>query len=136
MRIKQRTVGVLLVTMALATMIGAQDVGDAGERYEEYLGVLEEATELDEIFPYWAGWFEKRKAGGSADEKQENLKRLQNTARDFSPIKLLGSSENDGSAALSYSASTGDGLEMSGTVKMVREKDSWRIEEERWVMAQ
>lgn len=118
---------VLVVPSAVATHAQATD---PFEFYKNYLGVLANANTLDVLLPYYT----KELSGGlSKMPKDMQANYVKMNKRVPLDIKVTKQTVNTQNARFEMVAKDADGQRMTGSVTLVKEGGTWKIDDAVWI---
>src|SRR5687768_4664173 len=126
----------VLASSLSVAFFAAQDADGALAAYRAYLKTCASATTVDQLIPYHAREFAqmlRNEYPKMPREMQANFITMQpcKTVRDFMVAKQT---VNASKAVFEMTAKQADGTPASGTVTMLREQGTWKVDEEAWAL--
>ena len=129
-----------VVCAALVSGSGRASMAEnSSEAFEFYLGYLKTAAAAEaigEIAPFMPGWWRGRYETADEATQASALERQSKLARDLKDVVLEKEESLDDGVRLHMTATEQNDFPMRGEVTLMRESDSFVIEETKWATSQ
>jgi hypothetical protein len=120
----------LCAAVALLTPLAAQ-TKTASQFYMDYRTAFDKATKIDDVLPYMSKQRADQVAATPADERAKMFEMIKMMGA-LTEVKILKEAKTPEGATLTVEALDPDKKKTTGTVKVIKEGDAWKLDGESW----
>ena len=120
----------LCAAMALLTPLAAQ-TKTASQFYMDYRTAFDKATKIDDVLPYMSKQRADEVAATPADERAKMFEMIKMMGA-LTEVKILKEAKTPDGATLTVEALDPEKKKTTGTVKVIKEGDAWKLDGESW----
>jgi len=123
-------IAALCAAVALLTPLAAQ-TKTASQFYMDYRTAFDKATKIDDVLPYMSKQRADQVAATPADERAKMFEMIKMMGA-LTEVKILKEAKTPEGATLTVEALDPDKKKTTGTVKVIKEGDAWKLDGESW----
>jgi hypothetical protein len=116
--------------VALLTPLAAQ-TKTASQFYMDYRTAFDKATTIDDVLPYMSKQRADQVAATPADERAKMFELIKMMGA-LTEVKILKEAKTPEGATLTVEALDPEKKKTTGTVKVIKEGDAWKLDGESW----
>jgi hypothetical protein len=116
--------------VALLTPLAAQ-TKTASQFYMDYRTAFDKATTIDDVLPYMSKQRADEVAATPADERAKMFEMIKMMGA-LTEVKILKEAKTPEGATLTVEALDPEKKKTTGTVKVIKEGDAWKLDGESW----
>jgi hypothetical protein len=120
----------LCAAVALLTPLAAQ-TKTASQFYMDYRTAFDKATKIDDVLPYMSKQRADQVAATPADERAKMFEMIKMMGA-LTEVKILKEAKTLEGATLTVEALDPEKKKTTGTVKVIKEGDAWKLDGESW----
>lgn len=120
----------LCAAVALLTPLAAQ-TKTASQFYMDYRTAFDKATKIDDVLPYMSKQRADEVAATPADERAKMFEMIKMMGA-LTEVKILKEAKTPEGATLTVEALDPEKKKTTGTVKVIKEGDAWKLDGESW----
>jgi Domain of unknown function (DUF4878) len=120
----------LWAAVALLTPLAAQ-TKTASQFYMDYRMAFDKATKIDDVLPYTSKQRADQVAATPADERAKMFEMIKMMGA-LTDVKVLKEAKTAEGATLTVEALDPDKKKTTGTIKLIKEGGSWKLDGESW----
>jgi Domain of unknown function (DUF4878) len=120
----------LCAAVALLTPLAAQ-TKTASQFYMDYRTAFNKATTIDDVLPYMSKQRADQVAATPADERAKMFELIKMMGA-LTEVKILKEAKTPEGATLTVEALDPEKKKTTGTVKVIKEGDAWKLDGESW----
>ena len=120
----------LCAAVALLTPLAAQ-TKTASQFYMDYRTAFDKATKIDDVLPYMSKQRADEVAATPADERAKMFEMIKMMGA-LTEVKILKEAKTPDGATLTVEALDPEKKKTTGTVKVIKEGDAWKLDGESW----
>jgi Domain of unknown function (DUF4878) len=120
----------LCAAVALLTPLAAQ-TKTASQFYMDYRTAFDKATTIDDVLPYMSKQRADQVAATPADERAKMFELIKMMGA-LTEVKILKEAKTPEGATLTVEALDPEKKKTTGTVKVIKEGDAWKLDGESW----
>jgi Domain of unknown function (DUF4878) len=120
----------LCAAVALLTPLAAQ-TKTASQFYMDYRTAFDKATTIDDVLPYMSKQRADEVAATPADERAKMFEMIKMMGA-LTEVKILKEAKTPEGATLTVEALDPEKKKTTGTVKVIKEGDAWKLDGESW----
>jgi Domain of unknown function (DUF4878) len=123
-------IAALCAAVALLTPLAAQ-TKTASQFYMDYRTAFDKATKIDDVLPYMSKQRADQVAATPADERAKMFEMIKMMGA-LTEVKILKEAKTSEGATLTVEALDPEKKKTTGTVKVIKEGDAWKLDGESW----
>ena len=123
-------IAALCAAVALLTPLAAQ-TKTASQFYMDYRTAFDKATKIDDVLPYMSKQRADQVAATPADERAKMFEMIKMMGA-LTEVKILKEAKTLEGATLTVEALDPEKKKTTGTVKVIKEGDAWKLDGESW----
>jgi hypothetical protein len=120
----------LSAAVALLTPLAAQ-TKTASQFYMDYRTAFDKATKIDDVLPFMSKQRADEVAATPADERAKMFEMIKMMGA-LTEVKILKEAKTPEGATLTVEALDPEKKKTTGTVKVIKEGDAWKLDGESW----
>jgi hypothetical protein len=125
------SLGLAVCAAALVAASIAAQTKTASQFYMDYRVAFDKATKIDDVLPYMSKQRVDEVAATPADERAKMFEMVKMMGT-LTEVKVLKEAKSGDGATLTVEALDSDKKKTTGTIKVIKEGDAWKIDGESW----
>ena len=125
------SLGLALCAAAVIVSSLAAQSKTASQFYMDYRVAFDKATKIDDVLPYMSKQRVDQVAATPADERAKMFEMIKMMGT-LTEVKVLKEAKSADGATLTVEAVDPDKKKTTGTIKVIKEGDAWKIDGESW----